>query len=78
MTGMTPVPLKLAVCCGLLKALSLTVRFPENGPVVVGAKVTLIVQLDSTPNVAGDIGQLLVWVKPVGVLMLLMVTLLAL
>jgi hypothetical protein len=38
-----PVPLKLTVC-GLLEALSVTVKVPESGPVAVGEKVTLIVQ----------------------------------
>ena len=44
--GAVPVPDKLAVW-GLLLALSVTVRVAVRVPVVVGVKVTLIVQLDA-------------------------------
>jgi len=40
----TPVPLSVTVC-GLLAALSVSVRVPLTLPVAVGAKLTLIVQL---------------------------------
>jgi hypothetical protein len=40
----TPVPAKLTVC-GLLEALSVSVRLPERLPAAVGVNVTLITQL---------------------------------
>ena len=56
-TGVTPAPVRPAVC-GLLLALSLIVKFPEYVLVAVGVKVTLTAQLDDAPS---DVPQLLVW-----------------
>jgi hypothetical protein len=42
--GAVPVPLKVTIC-GLVEALSVSVRLPERLPVAVGVKVTLITQL---------------------------------
>jgi hypothetical protein len=61
-TGAAPVPDKLAVW-GLPDALSLTETAALRAPLVVGLKVTLIVQLRLTPNVDGESGQLLVCAK---------------
>lgn len=55
-TGIVPVP-ERAMACGLLLALSVMVVAPVRGPVVVGVKVTLIVQL---PAAATDAPQVLV------------------
>ena len=55
----TPVPARLTVC-GLVPALSVIVTAPVRVPVVVGVKVTLMVQLD--PAVTAP-GQLLLWAK---------------
>jgi hypothetical protein len=44
-TGTTPFPVSETVC-GLLFALSVTVSVPVRLPVVVGVKVTLIVQFE--------------------------------
>jgi hypothetical protein len=54
--GAVPVPLS-AVVCGLVEALSVTLSKPEREPVVVGVKVTLIVQLAFTAS--SVVGQLL-------------------
>src|SRR5439155_18162743 len=54
-----PVPDRLAVC-GLLVALSVTVKAPLRVPVAVGVKVTLIVQFAPA---ATEAPQLLVWAK---------------
>src|SRR6266487_5804815 len=54
-----PVPDRLAVC-GLLVALSVTVKAPLRVPVAVAVKVTLIVQFAPAPT---DVPQLLVWAK---------------
>lgn len=58
-TEVTPVPERLAVC-GLLLPLSETVSVPWRVPVVVGVKVTWIVQL---PAEARLVPQLFVWAK---------------
>ena len=50
-------PDKLAVC-GLVPALSVTVRVPALVPKAVGVNVMEIVQLAPAPNVLGDNGQL--------------------
>jgi len=60
--GTTPVPLRLAVC-GLEAPLSVMDTIPERAPAAVGVKVTLIVQMPDTANVAGLTGQLLVCAK---------------
>jgi hypothetical protein len=53
-----PVPLKATVC-GLPEALSVTVRVPVRAPVVVGVKVTFMVQFAPAAKVAGLTGQAL-------------------
>jgi hypothetical protein len=53
----TPVPVNDTVC-GLLLAASVRVRVPVRLPVVVGVKVTLIVQLEFA---ASDVPQVFVW-----------------
>jgi hypothetical protein len=58
-SGGTPVPVRRVVC-GLLGALSVTLSAPVRVPVVVGRKLTLMVQLPLTPREAG---QLFVWLK---------------
>src|SRR5579859_4956391 len=58
----TPVPNRLNVW-GLFTALSLMLRVPVNGPVVVGVNVTLTVQLEAAASVAGETGQVLVSAK---------------
>lgn len=55
--GKIPVP-DSAVVCGLLFASSVTVTVPVSDPVVVGAKTTLIVQLETA---AKEVPQLFVW-----------------
>ncbi len=57
-----PVPDRLAAC-GLVFALSLTVRVPARVPSAVGVNVTEIVQLDPAANVFGDKGQFEVCAK---------------
>lgn len=57
-----PVPLKVAIC-GLLEALSTTVRVPVRAPSAVGVKVIVIVQPVSFARVCGAIGQLFVCAK---------------
>ena len=47
--GAVPVPLK-PTTCGLVLALSVSVRLPERLPVAVGVNVTLIVQLPPAPT----------------------------
>ena len=54
-----PVPERLAVC-GLLLAESVTVRVPVLAPLIVGVKVTLIVQVAPAESVPG---QGFVWAK---------------
>ena len=54
-----PVPDRLAVC-GLLLAESITVSLPVRVPVIVGVKVTLMVQLAPAESVPG---QAFVWAK---------------
>ena len=54
-----PVPVRFAVC-GLLLALSVTVKVPLRVPVAVGVNVTLIAQLAPAASVPP---QLLVWAK---------------
>jgi hypothetical protein len=70
--GAMPVPLRLTVC-GLVLALSVTVSVPLSGPVVVGAKLTLMVQLPLAARVEGLEGQLVVSEKLPLVTMLLIV-----
>src|SRR5438093_1085951 len=65
-----PVPCNAAVC-GLLLALSVMVRVPVLVPVIVGAKVTVTVQLDLAPS---GLGQLLVWLKPAPVAAMLLIS----
>ncbi len=55
-------PERLAVC-GLFEALSVTVRVAVSAPVVVGVKVTLIVQFAPAATL---VPQLLVWAKSPG------------
>jgi hypothetical protein len=50
----TPVPRREAVC-GLLPALSTTVKVPETLPAAVGVKVTLITQLPAAGIDAGHV-----------------------
>ena len=57
--AVTPVPLS-ATLCGLALPLSLIVTEAERDPVVVGVKLTLMVQLPLTASVAGLTGQLFV------------------
>jgi hypothetical protein len=57
-TGTTPFPVSETVC-GLLLAPSVTVSVPVRLPVVVGVKVTLIVQFEFA---ASDVPQVFVWV----------------
>ena len=57
--AVVPVPERLVVC-GLLLALSLTVRVPLRAPTTVGVKVTLTVHL---PLLASELPQVLVWAK---------------
>jgi hypothetical protein len=52
--GATPVPVRLTDC-GLPLALSVMVRVPLRTPVVVGVKVTLIVQLAPAPTLAPQV-----------------------
>src|SRR5581483_8587129 len=67
-SGATPVPDKFTVC-GLPAALSISVRPPEFVPVLVGVKVTLIVQVAPT---ASEFPQLLVCAKaPVAVMLVI-------
>ena len=75
---LTPVPVSATVC-GLPPAVSVIDKFPENGPTVVGAKVTLIVQ-DEAFVFGTSVAplQLSVSVKPVGTLTAEIVTLAAL
>lgn len=54
-----PVPDRLTVC-GLLLALSLTVKVPVRNPTTVGVNVTLTVHF---PLAATDEPQVLVWAK---------------
>ena len=58
--GTTPVPLKATVCWPPARGSSLIVSTPLRLPVVVGLKVTRIVQLLAAANVPP---QLLVWLK---------------
>jgi hypothetical protein len=58
----TPAPASPTVCMPPLE-LSETVSKALLAPAVEGLNVKLIVQLPPTARVAGDIGQLLVWVK---------------
>ena len=51
-----PVPVSETVC-GLPDAVSLTLREAARGPVPVGVNVTLIMQFNPGPRVAGLIGQ---------------------
>ena len=60
-----PYPVKLAVC-GLGLTPSATFNIADRIPVRVGVKTTEIVQLVPGGNVAGAIGQLLVWLKSDG------------
>ena len=57
-----PVPDRFAVC-GLVLALSLTVRVPVLAPSAIGVNVIEIVQLDPPANVFGDRGQFEVCAK---------------
>ena len=57
--GASPVPVSLT-SCGLVLALSLTVRAPVKAPRLVGVNSTLIVQL---PPAASELPQLLVWLN---------------
>jgi hypothetical protein len=56
-TGARPVPARAAVC-GLLLALSVTVRVPGREPEAVGLNMTLIVQLAPA---ARDVPHVFVW-----------------
>src|SRR5207302_1182611 len=58
----TPVPLRLTAC-GLPAALSLTLTLALLVPVVVGANVTLMVQVPLTARVDGLNGHVFVWPK---------------
>jgi hypothetical protein len=58
-TATTPVPLRVTLC-GLLLALSFTVRVAGSEPNADGVNVTEIVQLALAARVDGLIGQLLV------------------
>ena len=53
-----PVPDRLTVC-GLVLALSVTLRVPVRVPRFVGVNATEIVQLAAAANVFGDNGQVL-------------------
>src|SRR5215471_8458464 len=68
--GDVPLPVRVALC-GLPAALSETDSVPPRVPVVVGVKVTLIVQL---PPAATELPQLLVWPKSPLALMLVMLS----
>ena len=59
MVGPPPVPVRLAVC-GLPLALSVITRLPVIVPLLLGAKVTDMVQVEP---VATPFPQLLVWAK---------------
>lgn len=59
MLAATPVPVSGTVC-GLVPALSVMVMVPARVPVVVGVKVTVMVQL---PPAAPPVPQLFVWAK---------------
>ena len=73
---MTPVPLR-ATDCGLLLALSVMETVALRLPLVVGVKVTLMVQFDPAASVLDPVGQVVVWAKSPALvparLMLLMV-----
>ncbi len=56
-TGTTPLPVNDTIC-GLSLAPSLIVNVPARDPVVVGANVTLTVQV---PPAASDLPQVFVW-----------------
>lgn len=62
--GAVPVPLSWSVW-GLLGSLSVTCRVAVSFPVVVGAKVTVIVQVVPEGSVPGEAGQWFVCVKSV-------------
>jgi len=55
-TGVTPAPLNCAVC-GLLEALSLTVRVPVSEPSAIGVNVTVILHFAPAAKVLGAMGQ---------------------
>ena len=55
-TGMVPVPVSVVVC-GLLLALSATVRVPGSDPILVGVNATRIVQLAPAANLPPLEGQ---------------------
>jgi hypothetical protein len=57
--GAVPVP-ESVTNCGLDVPLSVTVSVPDRVPCAPGVNVIEIVQLASTPRVAGLVGQLLV------------------
>ena len=57
-----PVPLR-ATDCGLFPALSLMLTLALRVPVVVGVKVTLMLQEAPAVSVLGLMGQVLVWAK---------------
>ena len=57
--GIVPLPERLAVC-GLLVALSVTLRLAERAPVALGMNWTLMVQLELA---ASELPQLFVWAK---------------
>jgi hypothetical protein len=67
-----PVPVKVTIC-GLVLALSVMVNVPLSGPVVVGAKLTLMVQFVPAARVEELAGQLLVSEKLALVTMLVIV-----
>jgi hypothetical protein len=67
-----PVPLRDTVC-GLLFALSVKVSVPVRAFNCFGEKVTDAVQLAPAPSVLGLIGQLEVYVKSVGVMLMLVI-----
>ena len=67
-----PVPDKVAVC-GLVLALSVTVRVPVSAPNALGENTTEMVQFAPAARVFGDRGQFEVWEKLPEVEMLKMV-----
>src|SRR5271165_6119623 len=57
-TLLVPVPVSPMIC-GLVGSVSLMITAPFLAPVVVGVKVTLMVQLALAARVVGEMGQLL-------------------
>jgi hypothetical protein len=71
-TEAIPMPVSETVC-GLLFALSLTVRVPVRFPVIVGAKLMATVQLELAASEAGARGQVVVSWKSLKLLVMLLI-----